>query len=122
MKQLKNGQRVYSDATMTNWTKPELIKHIRSCENNIQAAEEIINNQASYMRELHERLDKFYKIANSKSQTFGLWSENKVYCEDNLDGISVGNGRYGYRCSNCGGIFDKTPYCGGCGAKMNLEG
>ena len=34
-----------------------------------------------------------------------------------------GDFRMGYMCSRCKGIYNKTPYCGGCGAKMlNYKG
>lgn len=39
----------------------------------------------------------------------GTWSKKE--CKD-------ANGNPGYRCSVCGGIYAKTPYCGGCGSKM----
>lgn len=47
---LPNYQRVYTDSTMKGWTKDQLIKHIRMCENNIAALAERVENQAELLK------------------------------------------------------------------------
>lgn len=47
---LANYQRVYTDSTMKGWTKDQLIKHIRMCENNISVLAERVENQAELLK------------------------------------------------------------------------
>ncbi|MBP0985124.1 MAG: hypothetical protein J6A19_15515 [Oscillospiraceae bacterium] len=44
------------------------------------------------------------------------WSKEMMYVTDGF-----GDRRFGFQCSRCKGIFNKTLFCGGCGAKMDEE-
>ena len=49
-KYLMNYQRIYTDSTMKGWTKDQLIRHIRMCENNIAVLAERVENQAELLK------------------------------------------------------------------------
>lgn len=46
----------------------------------------------------------------------GKWSDKQVAYRDEYGGM-----HFGYQCSVCGAIVNKTNYCGACGAKMENE-
>lgn len=46
----------------------------------------------------------------------GSWSKRKVAREENPP---FGDFHFGFKCSVCGAILNKTPYYGNCGAKMD---
>lgn len=50
---------------------------------------------------------KFVVIEDAK------WSENMKCVED-----ECGDFYFGYRCSNCKAIMNRTKFCGNCGARM----
>lgn len=63
------------------------------------------------LRKWNKRFSELYdELKGSVSEVHGLW-----VCVNKIDPIS------GYRCSKCRRIvgFDLTPYCPGCGAKMD---
>ena len=45
----------------------------------------------------------------------GKWSDKMVGQQDKV----FGDTHFGFQCSECGAILNKTPYCGNCGAKMD---
>ncbi|MCH5323982.1 MAG: hypothetical protein J1E39_02100 [Eubacterium sp.] len=45
----------------------------------------------------------------------GKWSDKMVSYKDEL----FGDLTFGFRCSVCGSILNKTKYCGNCGAIMD---
>lgn len=46
----------------------------------------------------------------------GQWSEKMVTYKD-----EHGDMHAGFQCSECQGIFNKTKFCGGCGALMDKQ-
>lgn len=44
----------------------------------------------------------------------GEWNEEMVSYTDRY-----GNLHFGFMCSECHGVYNKTNYCGGCGSKMD---
>ena len=46
----------------------------------------------------------------------GHWSKELRFTED-----FMGNRTYGYKCSVCGKLANRLPFCGNCGAKMYEE-
>lgn len=87
----------YSDSTLLNMTKKELIEQLRIAEHNYFAAEESLNQQAENMK------DKLQLIIH------GCWIKTHVTM----------------RCSKCFALFKlrnagerKWDYCPACGAKM----
>lgn len=51
--------------------------------------------------------------ADVKQAIRAKWSDGMVRMQDALGEFHVG-----YQCSNCKGVFNKTLFCGGCGATM----
>lgn len=47
------------------------------------------------------------------NKELGHWSEMKCI-QDNF-----GDFHFGYQCSRCGAIMQKTKYCGNCGIEMD---
>jgi DNA-directed RNA polymerase subunit RPC12/RpoP len=45
---------------------------------------------------------------------YGHWSKELRFTED-----FMGNRTYGYKCSVCGKLANRLPFCGNCGAKMD---
>ena len=98
---LPNSQRKYTDATMKSWTKDQLIKHIRMCENNIAALAERVENQAKLLKETTH--------VNSASKVQSTWR-------------TIGNISGFVACDKCGyWCGTKSKYCPDCGAEMDGE-
>lgn len=53
------------------------------------------------------------KVNEQPHEQLGHWSEMKCI-QDNF-----GDFHFGYQCSHCGAIMQKTKYCGNCGIKMD---
>lgn len=62
------------------------------------------------------KLDKI-PVANVKKVKHGKWSSKMLSKEDPV----FGDLHFGFQCSECGAILNKTKYCGNCGAKMDKE-
>lgn len=52
----------------------------------------------------------------------GHWSNKIVVISERAAGYHEDDVRFGFQCSVCGGILNKTRYCGNCGAKMDEGG
>lgn len=52
-------------------------------------------------------------VADVAPVRHGFWVK-EMYTRD-----EYGNPKYRFCCSNCGRVFDRTAFCGGCGAKMD---
>ena len=90
-----DGYRTYSDSTLKNCKKDELIGFIRVLEENLRNAYERLDNQAII---LHDR----------EPVKHASW----IYCD--LDGTGI--------CSSCRSYGNsQDSYCSNCGAKMDLE-
>lgn len=50
----------------------------------------------------------------------GSWSNKMVAVKERFFGYHGDDARFGFRCSECGEVLDKTLYCGNCGTKMDL--
>lgn len=106
------SQKIYTDNTLKNLTKDELIGLIKVLENNIRSNEEIINNQAKLLGSCDEIIAEQAKMLESKhSVVNGDW-------DDSFDGITP-------FCSVCGrshhGMIRTPKYCPNCGAKMRED-
>lgn len=53
-------------------------------------------------------------IADVAPVVHGHWSKELRFTED-----FMGNRTYGYKCSVCGKLANRLPFCGNCGAKMD---
>lgn len=53
--------------------------------------------------------------ADVRPERHGRWSDNMVSYMDDFNGDM----HFGFRCSECKAILNKTRYCGNCGAKMD---
>lgn len=90
-----NGYQTYSDSTLKNCKKDELIGFIRVLEENLRNAYERLDNQAII---LHDQ----------EPVKHASW----IYCD--LDGTGI--------CSSCRSYGNsQDSYCSNCGAKMDLE-
>lgn len=56
-----------------------------------------------------------FPTADVQEAKHGKWSDTMV-CQ--VDPI-FGDSHFGFKCSECGEVLNKTPYCGNCGAKMD---
>lgn len=91
-----DGYQTYSDSTLKNCKKDELIGFIRVLEENLRNAYERLDNQAKI---LHDQ----------EPVKHASW----IYCD--LDGTGI--------CSSCRSYGNsQDSYCSNCGAKMDLEG
>ena len=54
------------------------------------------------------------KPADVAPVVHGRWSKEMRFTED-----FMGNRTYGYKCSVCGKLANRLPFCGNCGAKMD---
>ena len=74
--------------------------------------------QAGFEYGVNRAWVKINKIpaADAAPVVHGHWCKELVPFRDKL-----GNQHFGSCCSKCGGIFDRTKFCGGCGAKMDEE-
>lgn len=54
-------------------------------------------------------------VADARPERYGKWS-NTMVCQ--VDPI-FGDSHFGFKCSECGALLNKTTYCGNCGAKMD---
>ena len=60
-----------------------------------------------------------HKLTTCYKPPIAYWSSKMIGVQES----PCGDFRMGYMCSRCKGIYNKTPYCGGCGAKMlNYKG
>lgn len=57
-----------------------------------------------------------------RSERHGQWSNEMVFAKETAPGYHSDDVRFGFRCSECGAILNKTRYCGNCGAKMDGNG
>lgn len=90
-----NGYQTYSDSTLKNCKKDELIGFIRVLEENLRNAYERLDNQAII---LHDR----------EPVKHASW----IHCD--LDGTGI--------CSSCRSYGNsQDSYCSSCGAKMDLR-
>lgn len=49
----------------------------------------------------------------------GKWSDKMVSYRAPSDIDEHGNLHFGFRCSECGAVLNKTKFCGNCGARMD---
>lgn len=62
--------------------------------------------------------------ADVRPERHGRWSDKMISQEDEFckyGDFSFKDFHFGFQCSECGAILNKTPYCGNCGAKMDGE-
>ncbi|MCM1167225.1 MAG: hypothetical protein NC401_14555, partial [Ruminococcus sp.] len=57
--------------------------------------------------------------ADVRPVVHGKWSDKMVTYRAPGDIPEHGDFHFGYKCSACGAILNKTRYCGNCGAKMD---
>ena len=95
----------------------------------------LISKVETYLVNLDECDDLYYNVGKNDGLTeaiavikktpaadvqevkHGKWSKGMVSKEDSV----FGDLHFGFQCSECGAILNKTPYCGNCGAKMDGE-
>lgn len=61
---------------------------------------------------IEQLVDDNKQLKKNKPQT-GKWSDEMVGYNDEF-----GDFHFGFQCSVCGAIINKTNYCGKCGARM----
>ena len=49
----------------------------------------------------------------------GRWSDKMIAYREKSDFPEHGDFHFGFQCSECKAILNKTRYCGNCGAKMD---
>lgn len=57
--------------------------------------------------------------ADVRPERHGRWSDKMIAVKINDIGSHDDDYRFGFRCSECGVVLNKTKYCGNCGAKMD---
>ncbi|MCM1059433.1 MAG: hypothetical protein NC452_03990 [Eubacterium sp.] len=56
-----------------------------------------------------------FPAADVQEVKHGKWSDKMVGIQDEV----FGDTHFGFQCSECGAVLNKTKYCGNCGAKMD---
>ncbi|MCM1055620.1 MAG: hypothetical protein NC394_08880 [Bacteroides sp.] len=57
-----------------------------------------------------------------RPEKHGKWSDTMIGVEDEISRFgdhSFKDFHFGFKCSVCGAVLNKTKYCGNCGAKMD---
>lgn len=58
--------------------------------------------------------------ADVRPERHGYWSDKMIAVpQKNKVGYHEDDYAFGFQCSECGEILNKTAYCGNCGAKMD---
>lgn len=66
--------------------------------------------------------DNILKIpaADVRPERHGHWSDKMIaVSQKNKGGYHEDDYAFGFQCSECGEVLNKTAYCGNCGAKMD---
>ena len=101
-----DGVQTYSDSTLKNCKKDELIGFIRVLEENLRNAHKRLDNQAKI---LHDR--ELVKHGKWNKHTTTAYCRNGIFVDYNE-----------YLCSECQRLTEiKEKYCPNCGAKMDLD-
>lgn len=87
-------------------------------DNVLLALEDRLKNNPFAFTAMAMAIDKIDNIpaADVAPVVHGRWSKEMRFTED-----FMGNRTYGYKCSVCGKLANRLPFCGNCGAKMGSE-
>lgn len=78
-------------------------------------SEEFLNGYQAGL-ELAELRVNDIPAADVCPEKHGAWSDKMVGVRDEM---FLGDFHFGFKCSECGAVLNKTNYCGNCGAKMD---